>query len=222
MSFLGVLMLDTRFARPPGDIGNPDTFARLQIPVRYRTVSGASPQRVVRDDDQLDLQDFIAAARELVEQGACLISTSCGFLARYQRELQAAVPVPLMSSSLLWLCEPELAAQRCAVLTIDAQAFDARQLSGVGADSATIVAGVASGCEFQRRILGNEPEIDLRQAQQDVVDGAWALTRAHPQVTTLVLECTNMPPYAAAVAAATGKRVEHIVSLIEQRWRSLA
>ena len=56
----------------------------------------------------------------------------------------------------------------------------------------------------------------------DVVEAALALTRAHPEVTTLVLECTNMPPYAEAVASATGKRVEHIVSLIEQRWRSLA
>jgi len=177
---------------------------------------------VVRDDAPLALQDFIAAARELVAQGASLISTSCGFLARYQRELQAAVPVPLLSSSLLWLAEPELAAQHCAVLTIDAQAFDARQLIGVGADPAALVAGVAPGCEFQRCILGNEPAMDLRQVRQDVVEAALALTRAHPEVTTLVLECTNMPPYAEAVASATGKRVEHIVSLIEQRWRSLA
>ncbi len=222
MPFLGVLMLDTRFPRPLGDIGNADTFARLQIPVRYRPVTGASPQRVVRDSGQLALQDFIVAAQELVEQGATLLATSCGFLARYQCELQAAVPVPLLSSSLLWLCEPELAAQRCGVLTIDAQAFDARQLSGVGADPATIVAGVAPGCEFQRRILGNEREMDLRQAGQDVVDGALALTRAHPEITALVLECTNMPPYARAVAVATGKRVEHIVSLIEHIWRELA
>ena len=222
MSFLGVLMLDTRFVRPLGDIGNAETFARLQIPVRYRTVGGASPQRVVRDSDQLALRDFIAAAQELVAQGATLLATSCGFLARYQRELQAAVPVPLLSSSLLWLTAPELAKQRCAVLTIDAQAFDARQLVGVGADPATIVAGVAQGCEFQRRILGDALEMDLRQAEQDVVDGALALTRSHPEVSTLVLECTNMPPYASAVAAATGKRVEHIVSLIEQKWSALA
>ncbi len=70
--------------------------------------------------------------------------------------------------------------------------------------------------------IGNQLEMDLRQAQQDVVDGALALTSAHPDVTTLVLECTNMPPYADAVVTATGKRVEHIVSLIEHQWRTLA
>ncbi len=41
---LGVVMLETRFPRPRGDIGNPMTFG---FPVRYRTVSGASPRRVV-------------------------------------------------------------------------------------------------------------------------------------------------------------------------------
>ncbi|MFZ4481623.1 MAG: aspartate/glutamate racemase family protein [Rhodoferax sp.] len=222
MSFLGLLMLDTRFPRPPGDIGNPGTFEQLQIPVRYRTVQGASPNNVVRNSAALVLAPFVAAALDLVEQGASLLSTSCGFLARYQRELQAAVPVPVISSSLLWLSSPELSAERCAVLTIDALALDASQLAGVGADPATPVGGVAPGCEFQRRLLGNEPALDLIQAERDVVEGALALVRAHPEITTLVLECTNMPPYAQAVAAATGKRVEHIVSLLEKRWRALA
>ena len=221
MSFLGILMLDTRFPRPPGDIGNPATFERLQIPVRYQTVRGASPQSVVRGSSALALQPFVIAALDLVEQGATVLSTSCGFLARYQYELQAAVPVPVISSSLLWLGSPELAGERCAVLTIDALALDAHQLVGVGADPATPVGGVAPGCEFQRRLLGNEATMDLRQAGQDVVAGALALVKAHAEVTTLVLECTNMPPYAQAVAAATGKRVEHIVSLLEQRWRAI-
>ena len=222
MSFLGILMLDTQFPRPPGDIGNPATFEPLQIPVRYRTVQGASPQKVVRSSAALVLQPFVAAALELVEQGASLLTTSCGFLARYQRELQAAVPVPVISSSLLWLGSPELSGERCAVLTIDALALDAHQLTGVGADTATPVGGVAPGCEFQRRLLGNEPTMDLRQAEQDVVAAALALVKAHAEVTTLVLECTNMPPYAQAVAAATGKRVEHIVSLLEKRWSTAA
>jgi hypothetical protein len=222
MSFLGILMLDTQFPRPPGDIGNPATFEQLQIPVRYRTVQGASPQSVVRGSAALALAPFVAAALGLVQQGASLLSTSCGFLARYQRELQAAVPVPVVSSSLLWLCSPELSGEHCAVLTIDALALDASQLAGVGADPATLVGGVAQGCEFQRRLLGNEPTMDLRQAGQDVVAAALALVKAHPEVTTLVLECTNMPPYAQAVAEATGRRVEHIVSLLEKRWRAIA
>ena len=43
---LGVLMLQTRFPRPPGDIGHPASF---DFPVLYRVVQGASAARVVRE-----------------------------------------------------------------------------------------------------------------------------------------------------------------------------
>ena len=99
--FLGVLMLDTRFPRPPGDVGNAQTYERAGIPVRFVTVQGASPRKIVQEADPAFLQPFIDAAVGLARDGATLISTSCGFLARYQSALQAAVPVPVVTSSLL-------------------------------------------------------------------------------------------------------------------------
>ena len=63
--FLGVLMLDTRFPRPPGDIGNPETFQRRGIPVRFRVVAGASPRRIVKEADPALLQPFVDAALQL-------------------------------------------------------------------------------------------------------------------------------------------------------------
>ena len=216
MSFVGVLLLQTRFPRPPGDIGNPQTFSGLGIPVRYRVVSGASPQRVLRDDDLSLLPDFIDAARQLVAEGAALLSTSCGFLVQCQEPLQRSVPVPMLSSALLWLARlgPD-----SAVLTIDADALGPRHLAAAGAAPDTPVVGVATGCEFQRRILGDQPQLDLLQAQRDVVQGAMQLLARHPRVRSIVLECSNMVPYAPAVAAATGCRVEHIISLIGTTWK---
>ena len=104
-SFLGVLMLDTRFPRAIGDVGNPKSFA---MPVRHRVVAGASPQRVVGEGDPALLQPFIDAARQLVDDGARAITTSCGFLVLFQQALQTALPVPVWTSSLLKL--PELQA----------------------------------------------------------------------------------------------------------------
>ena len=92
--FLGILMLDTRFPRPPGDIGNPATFAQIGIPVRYASVRGASPQRIVRQADPALLTPFIDAGRDLVQQGARILSTSCGFLALWQQQLEQALAVP--------------------------------------------------------------------------------------------------------------------------------
>ena len=91
---LGILMLDTRFPRIPGDIGNARTFP---FPVRYRKVAGASPKRVVEEGDLSLLEPFISAARELEAEGVKAITTSCGFLAMFQKEMAAAVERSLCS-----------------------------------------------------------------------------------------------------------------------------
>ena len=91
-------MLNTVFPRPAGDIGNAATWP---FPVRYRVVSAAIPERVVQRPDDALLAAFVEAARERESEGVRAITTSCGFLALYQRELTAAVSVPVATSSLL-------------------------------------------------------------------------------------------------------------------------
>jgi hypothetical protein len=215
--FLGILMLDTRFPRPVGDIGNPQTFARLGIPVRYVTVHGASPQRIVQQGAPALLQPFIDAAGALAKSGARLISTSCGFLALWQARLAQALPFPVVTSSLLACAS----ADRPGIVTIDAQALGAATLRAANVPAGTPVQGVAPGCEFQRRILGNETELDLVQARHDVVEASCRLVETHPQVREIVLECTNMPPYRQAVMDATGRPVVDIVTLLQRTWAAL-
>ena len=70
--FLGILMLDTQFPRPPGDIGNADTWAQLGIPVRMLKVQGASPAKIVQEADPRFVQPFVDAARALEAEGAAL------------------------------------------------------------------------------------------------------------------------------------------------------
>jgi cellobiose-specific phosphotransferase system component IIA len=80
---------------------------------------------------------------------------------------------------------------------------------------------VQPGCEFHRRILNNDTVLDLEEAQRNVVDAAMRLVEAHPSVQNIVLECTNMPPYREALAAATGREVHDIETLILQAWRAM-
>ncbi|HXF45783.1 MAG TPA: aspartate/glutamate racemase family protein [Burkholderiaceae bacterium] len=221
-AFLGILMLDTRFPRPPGDIGNPGTFA---FPVRYAVVQGASPHLAVRGNAAGLLEPFIAAGRRLAAEGALGIATSCGFLALYQRELAAALAVPVATSALLqlaWL-RPLLApGQTAGVVTIDAAALSGRHLAAVGAEVDVPVEGVAPQSELARRVLGDETTLDLAAAERDVVDAARRLVARRPDVAAIVLECTNMPPYARAVAAATGRPVFDAVTLLTWFWSGLA
>lgn len=214
MTVLGVLMLDTRFARVRGDVGNPATFDHA---VRYAVVRDASPRRVVRDADASLLQPFIDAGLGLVREGATALTTSCGFLVLFQRALQAALPVPVWTSSLLL---PGLA--HAGVVTVDAAALGPDHLRAAGADPATPVEGLTPGCAFQRTLLDDLPALDVKDAAQQVTAAAQRLVARHPSLTDIVLECTNMPPYAAAVRAATGRRVHDITTLIAQRLAAQA
>lgn len=208
---LGILMLQTRFPRLPGDVGHPGSF---RMPVRYLTVEGASPERVVRQADTALLQPFVRAARSLVAQGARALTTSCGFLVQFQAELQAAVSVPVWTSALLKL--PELS--NAGVITVDATSFGQTHLRLAGARTSTPVQGLAPGCALQRTLLEDRLHLDVEAAQADTVSAAQQLVSRHPELTDLVLECTNLPPYAAAIERATGRRVHHLVSLVHERW----
>lgn len=206
-------MLQTRFPRPPGDIGHGASF---RMPVRHLVVRGATPTRVVQDGDPALLAPFLAAAQRLVDEGAAAITTSCGFLIQFQQSLQAALPVPVWTSALMKL--PEL--RRPGVITVDATSLGAVHLAAAGAPAATPVEGLTPGCGFQRTLLEDQPELDESAAETEVVAAARRLLARHPDIDSLVLECTNMPPYAQAVQLATGRPVHHLMTLVHERWES--
>ena len=218
---LGVVMLDTRFPRLVGDIGNVATFA---FPVRHRVVVGASPGRVVIDADRSLLAPFIDAARTLEAEGCAAIATSCGFLALFQHEMQAALKVPVWTSSLLLVAELEAkapAGRRVGVVTADALSLTPAHLAAAGAAEDTPVEGLAPGSPFHATLLDNRPELDAGLAEAATVAAALRLANRHPEVAAIVLECTNMPPYADAVRAATGLPVHDITTLIAARFPGL-
>lgn len=216
---LGILMLDTRFPRIPGDIGNAKSFP---FPVRYKRVEGASPKRVVEEGDPRLLEPFIAAARELEAEGVRAITTSCGFLALFQRELAAAVQVPLFSSSLLQiplLYEIFGRKGKAGVLTARAASLSEKHFLNCGVQGIPLaVAGMDEKPEFTRVFLeksepGSLPELDTDKAEEELRAAASALAEREPELRFIVLECTNMPPFRKAIQEACGKPVFDIISL---------
>lgn len=218
---VGVLMLDTHFRRLPGDIGNARTWS---FPVQFRIVKGASPHRVVQEADPSLLQPFIDAALELVDLGVAGITTSCGFLAMFQKELQAALPVPVASSSLLQvpLAQAVLpGGKRAGILTYSAEKLTPRHLAAAGVPLDTPIDGLQPGDLFQQVYGNHGAEPDLAVMEREVIDAAERMLKRHPDVGALVLECTNMPPHSAALRRATGLPVHDIVGFIEWFGRSL-
>ena len=211
---VGILMLDARFPRIPGDMGNALTWP---FPVLYRIVRDASPDLVVRKGAEGMLGAFIDAARELERDGADGITTNCGFLALYQEELAAAVGVPVVTSSLMQVEQVNRVlpkGKRAGILTISGSSLTARHLERARVPEGTPVGTTEGGAEFTRAILDNEMELDVELARQDNVEAALRLQKDNPELGAIVLECTNMTPYAADIRAATGLPVFSIVSLV--------
>ncbi|MBN1828408.1 MAG: aspartate/glutamate racemase family protein [Deltaproteobacteria bacterium] len=211
---LGIIVTDSRFPRIPGDIGNATTW---DFPVAYRVVRGIHPRRIVRGEAPKDLDAFIEAAIELEKEGVRAITTSCGFLALFQKELSACVGVPLFTSSLMQvpLVHRLLRSdQKVGIITIDAAALTERHLAAVGADGTpAAIVGTEGGRSFTSTFVDNEGELNTEEAEADLVSAARTLTAGHPEVGAIVLECTNMPPYARAVQDATGLPVFDIFTL---------
>lgn len=221
---VGILMLDTRFPRIPGDMGNATTFP---FPVRYHRVTGAEPDLVVRRGAAGMLDAFVDGARALEREGVGAITTNCGFLVKIQRELAASVSVPVFTSSLLLvplvhrMLPP---GQRVGVMTVNAASLGPEHLAGagIGPDVPLAVAGMEGEKEFTRVLLGDELELDVDLAREEHVRVARRLVADHPDIGAIVLECTNMPPYAADVQRETGRPVFDIVSLVRMVHDGLA
>ena len=220
---VGILMLDTQFPRIPGDMGNATTFP---FPVRYHRVPGASPDLVVRQGSRQLLPAFIEGARFLAREGVQAITTNCGFLAKFQRELAASISVPVFTSSLLLvpmvhrMLPPGKAV---GLLTVDATSLtpDDFESMGITSDIPVAVAGLETEKEFTRVLLGNQLVLDVEAARREHLRVAQRLCAEHPEVGALVLECTNMPPYRADLQAATGLPVFDIVHLVQMMHTAL-
>ena len=224
--FLGVLMLDTRFPRPEGDIGHPSAFG---VPTRRCVITGAWPEKIVQSGAGLRKGRVVAPMLQLVrrleQDGARAITTSCGFLVLLQREMQAQVKIPVITSSLLQL--PGLLGlhDKVGVLTISSSKLGLEHLRAAGVPrermTDVVVQGVDAKSEFAAAILGNRPDMNIEKAGADVLAAAVALKQREPLLTCVVLECTNMPPYRTAIEAATGMKTWALVDeeRLTRPWR---
>src|SRR5262249_46598675 len=152
----------------------------------------------------------------LVRAGADLVTTSCGFLVQFQAALAADSGVPVVTSSLLAL--PALARRfgHIGVITIHRGRLTQSYLAAAGASAATPLEGTEAGDELSRKLLGNEPDLDVAAAERDVVAAGLRLKARVPDLAAVLFECTNMPPYRAAVARALGLPVFDILTVLEE------
>jgi len=212
---IGILVMDARIERIPGDVGNPATFP---FPVHLRTVPGATLKRLIAERDPSLLAPFIAAGWDLVREGVKALTTSCGFMILFQEELARELPVPVFTSSLLQLpfIQATLRPQgRIGIITADASNLTPEHLrrAGGNVDRITVV-GLENQPKFRKAIFEETGRIDVQGVESEVVEQAKRMLAADQRIAAILFECANLPPYAAAVQAAVGLPVYDFSTMI--------
>jgi hypothetical protein len=213
---IGILLLDALLPLPPGDVANATTFA---FPVRYQVVKAASIDRLIYQRDPALLEPFIEGGRELVREGVKAITSDCGFMALFQQEMADALPVPVFLSSLLqvpFIHRTLRRGEKVGIIAADSRQVTERHLRAVGVDESMPVkiAGMENQPNFYNAILAEKGSLDFEKAEQEVVGVAKRLVAEDDKVKAILLECSNLPPYAAAVQAAVNLPVYDFITMI--------
>lgn len=185
--------------------GNSTNLQSYPFPVKLVEVIGANAETVALHPSQKLLQDMIELSRKLVaEEGIRAITTSCGFNAIFQKSLAEAVDVPVFSSALLQIpFAQQVAGQNRAVGVITANGSLLSQehlrACGVTDEMNVIVTGLENAPEWSK--IFNQPDtpFDMEAVSQEILGVARKSVQEHPEIGAIVLECTDLPPYAARI-----------------------
>jgi hypothetical protein len=199
---LGILMLQTQFERVLGDGGNASTWS---FPTLLKTVPDATPDAVVHRGASGLVERFIEAGQQLVEAGAVGLTTSCGFMVLHQRVLADACGVPVATSALLQgpMVQTLLATGlRVGVITASERSLTQQHLHCANLPADTPIVGLAETSHLAHVLLHNTEGLKTTRAREDVLEAGTRLLAKHDNIGAIVLECTNLPPYAADLSSA--------------------
>ncbi len=216
---IGILLNRTRAPLLPGNVGNASTYS---FPVRIKNnkdfpsdwwydEEGPSPRREKK---------FIEAARKLEQEGVRAITTGCGYYAVFQEEASKHLTVPLFTSPLLLV--PLVSRMigrknKVGILASGRGALKDPFLRNVGIDESVpiAIAGMEEMEEFPA-VFNREERLvtDTKVLEKEVVTVAAKLVKENPDIGAIVLECSDMPPFAAAVQETVNLPVFDFITLI--------
>ena len=218
---VGIAMMDRRFPRPPGDMGNARSF---DCPVLFDIVHGVAgmPAMSVEQTDEL-FEPLLASCRRLVDQGASAITTTCGYAALLQDRIAAELPVTFAASSLVQI--PTILSllprrARIGILAARGPGLTERHFRNTGVPEAALdrlhIIDLQKSPSFRAAILDRPGEVplDARKVRTELVELCTEAVERDLTISAFVAECANVGPYSAAIQAATDRPVWDGVTLV--------
>jgi len=110
-------------------------------------------------------------------------------------------------------------------LTAQGQNLTERHFQAAGIDASTVVVlGMEETENFYGAFITETGVLDTDIAREEIVGQAKKLVSSDPSIKAILLECSNMPPYAYAVQEAVGlpvfdfnTMINYVFSTLEQR-----
>ncbi|MGI9202153.1 MAG: aspartate/glutamate racemase family protein [Woeseiaceae bacterium] len=177
-----------------------------------------------------NLDAWIESARELEEEGVRAIVGGCGLTGMIQKEIAAAVEIPVYMSSMLFVpevYETVAGGKRVGVMTVSSeqlQAHDKALFAGCDIDESIPVAivGMNESTEAEAWASQVTPEFERGIVESAIVNVAQKLNQDNPDLGAIVLECTEMPSYANAIRDATGLPVFDALDMVNRVQKSVS
>ena len=212
---IGILLLETSVPFVPGDVANATTYA---FPVRFQKVPGFSVRRALGRDPSV-YEGLRDAAEDLVQQGVRAVTGDCGFMGIHQKRLARELGVPVFLSSLLQIPFISLLIGekgKVGVVTVDSKSLGADLLAAVGvtATGNLVIEGLEECRQFTSFAVEESGSLDSGAVEKEVVTVARNMVDRNPEIGAILLECSLLPPYAAAVQAAVDLPVFDYITMI--------
>lgn len=196
---IGILVLDLWYPYLPGNVANASTYS---FPVLFKILKGSTGQQI-RTADPVLLDMVIEGGKELEEQGVRAIVGACGYYGNFQEETSKRLNVPVFLSSVLQvpiIMRGLKPAQKVGIICANAPYLTPSLLGQCGVNDLSRIAivGAENLLEFQniRQCTGHFNSYKL---EQELVGLAKQLVSKNPDVGAILLECSDMPPYAWAI-----------------------
>lgn len=206
---LGVIRIDYDYPPSPGDIDHPGSYP---YEVVYEKVEGFTFEMCQAGTmtDEVKAR-FIAAIKKLEEAKVSVIAGDCGFMMWHQALARENTSLPVVLSSLA-SCPTVTSAyhtdEQIAILTANGKTLEPmrdliRDECNVNVeDGRYIIVGCEDIPGFEAVEKGEK--VDVPKVTPGMVKKVRDVIAANPRVKAILLECTELPPYADAIRHATG------------------
>lgn len=204
--------------------GNSTNPASFDFPLYYSRIEGANLHTVLEKPDEIVLQKMIVESNSMAKIGIKAITTSCGFNAIFQRELAQQVSVPVFTSSLMQipLLQNMIGFQDIGIITASKNLLSQEHLQqcGVNDFDHIHIEGLDDCKEWQKVFDTPEAEIDVQAVEEEVLKKVLHL-KDQRNIKCLILECTDLPPFANRIRKETGLPVFDFVTMTNYIQQSI-